>query len=548
MKKKIGLLSLAMILVLSIFVTACNSNDAAKNTENKVTLGMFSAPSGVFNPVFAEELYDNYVNNYVFGSLWHIDANYNYVPEIAEKWEFSPDHKFLTIHLRKDVKWHDGQPVTADDMIFTWNVMASPDYTGPAFDQVQIIKGAQAVHDKKAKTISGATKLDDYTIKVEFEKPIANALDKLWITPIPKHVFEKIPVKDMPNAPETKTKIVGNGPYKIKEIKPNEYVVLEKNKDYFIKGKPYIDTVVWKVVDPDVAVGALKDGEIDVMTQVSPDNAEKLKDDPNLAIVEQPDFGYQYLGLNTANPKLQDVKLRQAIAYAINRKALVDGLLKGHGYVLNQAISKASWAYNADLENKYPYDVNKAKQLLAEAGYKDVNGDGYVEDKNGKPFELTLDYPTGNEVRMKSAPIIVEDLKKAGIRVKLNNPRDVSAHYDAVEQGKVEMFLAGWAVTNPDPDQQQTYFSTSKYNYSRYKNPKSDELLLKALYSPEAFDREKRKQIYKEWTELYANEVPIIFLYSQNRIEVYNKRIEGVKPSWNGIVENLGIIDWKIKK
>ncbi|SEN56992.1 peptide/nickel transport system substrate-binding protein [Lihuaxuella thermophila] len=555
MKRKLFLVSLALVMVLSVFAAACSGNQQeAGSGGNKITMAMVSAFEGMFNPIFYGSQYDDYILDFAFDSLWSEDKNLEVtVPGLAEKWEVSEDGKFVTIHMRKDAKWHDGKPITADDMIFTWETIADPAYTeagGSRASYVDSIKGAKEKMEKKADKISGITKVDDYTIKVEFAQPDARSLgSKLWSTPIPKHIFEKYSVKEMAgNIDENGKagKIVGSGPYKIKEIRPNQYVVLEKNKDYYQKGKPRIDQIVWKVLDKDVAIGALKNGEIDFLSDLDPSDYDTVKAMSNVNINETQDFGYQYLGLKTNNPKLADKRVRQAIAYAINRQALVDGLLKGHGTVLNQGIPAVSPFYNKDLEKAYPHDVNKAKQLLAEAGYKDVNGDGFVEDPQGKPYVLKLDYPVGNKTREKSAPIIAEDLKKAGIKVDLRQPRDFAVHSDAVEKDQgIEMWLMGWSL-DVDPDPSGIWRSNDLWNYPRWKNAESDKLIDEAKFSKDAFDKEKRKAMYKKWTELVADEQPLVFLYSQNVIQAWSKRLKGTSWDFRGIL-NPDKVNWYVE-
>ncbi|WP_169713618.1 peptide-binding protein [Paludifilum halophilum] len=556
MKRKI--FSLGLALVLGWTVAACN-NQASPGGDGedpgepvdggKVTMSMFSAPKGIFNPVFYEDQYDVYPLHYTFEDLWYYDKDLRLtIPGLAEKWEFSDDNQTLTIHLRKNAKWHDGEPITVDDLIFAWETIAHPDYTGSRLYMVEKIKGAEAMHEGEADELSGVEKVDDYTVKVTFEQAAANTLANLWATPIPKHVYEGMNPKEMVKADATKKKPIGSGPFQFKEIKPNEYVVLERNPDYYGENA-HLDQIVWKVVSQDVAIGALENGEIDFLTQIAPEEFESLKKNENLTVKETQDFAYQYMGFNLTKEKLQDKKLRQAITYGINRKAMVDGLLKGHGTVLNQHMPQASWAYNEELKDAYPYDPEKAKKILKEAGYEDKDGDNFVEDPEGNPLTLTLSYPTGNPVREKSAPVIVQDLKKIGLNVKLDQPAEQGVFYEKVEKAEYELFLAGWSLT-PDPDPSGIWMSTDQWNFPRWENEKSDELIKKAVLSKEAIeDQEKRKQIYAEWTELVSEEAPYVFLYSMNRIEAWNNRVKGVTFDWRGAIEDHNWVnEWWIPK
>lgn len=533
MKQKLTILGLVFVLLFS--AVACSKLQGLGDNSNHITFSMFSAPKGLFNPIVYEDAYDANVLTWCFDALWGYDSKVQISTEtgLAEKFEFSKDNKSLTIWLKKGPKWHDGKPITVDDIIYTWECLADPNYKGVRFSNVQMLKGAQEKHDKKAKTISGITRIDDYTVKVDFAKPQANILAELWSTPIPKHVFEKVAVGDFGTADATMKTIVGSGPYKVKEVRPNEYVTLDRNKEYY-RGAPKIETIVLKVLSQDVALAAMQKGEIDILSQVSPREVKALRKNEDLAVEEHNEFAYQYMGMNNASPKLEDRRVRQAITYAINRQALVDGLLEGNGYVLNQHEPDKSWAYNESLKNVYPHDVNKAKALLAEAGYKDVNGDGFVEDPQGKPFVLKLDFPTGNPVREDSAPIIAGDLKKAGINVEVGTPREATSHYTNIQQGKSELYLAGWQLT-PDPSPKGIWGSKDAFNYLQFINAESDRLIEEGISSEAAFTQSGRKAIYDKWTALISYEAPQVFLYGQKTADVFNKRVKGITVDWSGI-------------
>ena len=559
MKRKSLLLTLSFVLVLSMFIAACGkTDDAAKGDGDgkpvpggKVTLAMFSAPKGLFSMTFYEDQYDAYVLNYTEAGLWTYDDKLQLnVPILAEKWELAEDGKSVTIQLRKDAKWSDGEPITVDDFIFAWETIASENYTkeakGPRYYAVENIVGAKEVHEGKADSLSGVEKKDDYTVVVNFVEATANALDNLWSTPMPKHIFEGMTAVEMKNSDHVKKadKIVSSGPFKFKEIKPNEYVILERNEHWYEEGKPYLDEIHLKVMAQDVAVGALKNGQIDFLSDIAPSEFDTIKKMDHVTIEETQDFAYQYLGFKVKNPKLSNKKLRQAIYYGINRQAMVDGILRGHGTVLNQHMPDASWAANEKLKDAYPYDPEKAKQILEEAGYKDIDGDGFVEDPDGKKLEISLDYPTGNPNREKAAVLIGEDLKKIGINVNVKQPRDFAIHSDAVEKDKVEMWLMGWSLT-PDPDPSGIWGSKDNWNFPRWENKKSDELIQKARLE---LDREKAKEIYAEWTELVAEEAPYVFLFSENKIEAWNNRVKGVTFDWRGAIEHYKFTEWWIPK
>lgn len=529
-----------------------------------VTFAMFSAPKGLFNPLLSEDLYEDNVLKYAFDTLLEQKDDLSFGPQIAKSWEFSEDKKTLTMKLRNDIKWHDGQGLTADDVVYTYTTIADPKYTGSRAYVSSPLQGFDDFNAGKSKTFEGVTKVDDYTVAFHFTNPIPNALDAINFYIVPKHIYSKYEVAALKDAKETKDAPIGDGPFIFSKMVTNESYELVRNDNYY-KGAPLLDKIVWKVVNQDVAAGLLKTGEIDVYDGLSPNDVDLVKGIDGIKIVENPDFGYQYLAFKlnrrpkadidankvnpanyTPNPKVQDKALRQAIAYAINRQGLVDGLLSGHGTVMNAPMPPVSWAAAKDSElNNYPYDVNKAKQMLADAGYKDTDGDGFVETPDGKKLVLNLDFPTGNKVREQSAPIIQENLKAAGLNVNLKTPRDVAAHYDAVEKDDKDMdlYLAGWSLST-DPDPSGIWKSTDKWNYPRWNNPESDRLIAEGL-SLKAFDQNYRKSVYVQWQKLVSEELPYVFLYSQNSIVAYSSRLQGVTVGTFGIGRDIQL--WYVK-
>lgn len=555
MKKKLFLFALSMVMVLSVFLTACGGggktadggDDGDPVDGGTLNLSMFSAPAGKLHPVFSDNQYDTFITNYTFDYLMNPDENIDYnQPALAESMEWKDDTT-LEIKLREGVKWHDGEEVTIDDLIFTYETLADPGYTkagNTRFYLIEDVVGAKEKHDGKADKVKGLKKVDDYTLEMEFNHHYAPAISQLApYGPLPEHIFADMDSEDMLNADEVKKNPIGYGPYKVKEHKANEYVVLEKNEDYYVEGKPHIDQIVWKVMNQDVAVGALQSGEVDAISMVDASNFDTLDKQDNIEVKETEDFGFQFMGFNLEVKKLQDKALRQAIAHGINREALVKGLLKEHGYVTNQWMAKPSWAYNKALDGAYPHDVEKAKKILADAGYEDKNGDGYVENPDGKKLSIKLDYPVGNPIREKSAPIIVENLKEIGIKVDLQNPREFAAYSNVLEQGKIEMYLLGFS-TGTDPDSVAFYGKDGGFNYMNFNDKKNDELLKKGQQEP---DQDKRTAIYKEWSEYVNEELPIVYLYGPNLIEAWNKdKLKGVTFDWRGAIEHDKFIDWWI--
>jgi peptide/nickel transport system substrate-binding protein len=579
-KFKYGLLTLALLVMLGMVLAACGDSDENTKDEAKVedknsnnekeetasepqaggtlTGAMYSAPAGMFNPIFYEEAYEANILSFTHESLVGQNESLEFIPGLAKKWETNEDQTELTMFLEEGVKWHDGEDFTANDVVFTYKSIADPDYVeagGIRTAYVEPLLGYEDYVSGKTDTFEGVVAEDDYTVTFKFAEPNINPLYYASFTIIPEHIFKDIPVAEMPEAPESRDpgKVIGTGPFKFTEMVEREQYVLEKFDDYW-QGSPYLDKIVWKVVAQSVMTGLLESGEVDFIADpngIPPADFEMVQGLGNIKIIEQPDFGYQLLGFKhnhrTAadvesgalnpdnwepNEKLADPKVRQAISYAINREGLIEGLLYGRGAILNSPIAKQFWAYDESGTTNYNYDPEKAKSMLDELGYVDKDGDGFRENSDGKEWVLNMDYPTGNELREKSAPLIEQMLEEVGVNVNLRQPKEMSAYVEDLtnDNSDWDLYLLGWSLGSADPDPTGLWGTTAAYNFSRWNNPKSEELMKQAMKAPEAFEQDYRIEVYKEWQKLFSEDLPALLLYAQNSLWAYNERLQGVSP------------------
>lgn len=519
-----------------------------------ITGAMDTAPAGLFNPVFYSDAYEANILSFTHEGLVGQDKNLEFIPSLAKEWTFNEDQTEVTFKLEENVKWHDGEPFTANDVVFTYKTIASPGYVeagGVRTNYVERLVGAKEFMEGKSTDFPGVVAVDDHTVTFKFTQPNVLALPDAAFPIIPEHVFKDIPIKDMPAAGASRNagEVIGTGPFKLTKMVEGEQYVLEKNPDYW-KGEPNLDSVVWKIVDQAVILGLLETGEIDFVADPNgfqPADYETVAALPNVQIIEQPDFGYQIMGMMvnhrakgdltldpskwTENKKLSNKTVRQAIAYAVDRKGIIDGLLYGRGIVQNSPIATQFEAYDDKNPNQYEYDPEKAKSLLDEAGYKDVDGDGFREDADGNKWVLNLNYPTGNQIRERSAPIIVEMLEQVGIDIELRQPKETAAYYEDLELNAQDwdLYLAGWSLDTSDPDPSGLWYSTAAYNYSRWNNPEADKLVVEAYSPPGAFDPEYRKQKYSEWQVMFGDDLPALILYAKSSLWAHNKRLQGVE-------------------
>lgn len=541
-----------------------NQADPTKPVDGgTLNLSMFSAPKGVFNPILYEDLYDSNVIGLVFDGLLMNDEKLGWICNLCDKYEISQDNKTVTFKLRTNVKWHDGQPFTAKDVAFTFRTMLHPDYGGVRTGDYTALAGvekminerddldkqvkekkltdADAVKKKKDawdKWLAGdgkkaITVIDDATVSFTTDEPYAPLVGNLAFSVIPEHVYKGIEVAKMGEADANK-KPVGTGPYKLLEYKTDQYVKLERYEGYHL-GKPHIPTIVYKIVNQDVAIGQLKSGEIDFVP-IKPGDVDLVKDDKNIRIEERPDFGYQYMGINHNNPFLKEKSVRQAITYALDRQAIVNQLLKGHGTIMNSHMPPALWSYDASSLNAYQRDVKKAQDLLAQAGWKDKNAEGYLT-KDGKVFEISLKYPSGNKVREASAPLIQANLKEVGIKVNLQMMEFATLSTTVFDKRDMDVWLMGWSLSI-DPDPGSIFLPDNKWGkVTGWTNKRNEELIKNGT---RVLKQTERKPIYVEWAKILNDELPYVFLYSQNVIDaVRADRVKGLKPDARGTLWNI---------
>ena len=465
-----------------------------------------------------------------YNGLVKYDKDLNLIGDLAESWNISPDNLTITFYLRKGAKWQDGVEFTAEDVMFGYQTIVNPNTpTAYAGDFQEVAK---------------AEVTDKYTFRVTYKKPFAPGLAS-WgsVVVLPKHILEG---QDITRSPLTR-KPMGNGPYKLKEWKAGEKIELVSNHDYF-EGRPFLDGFIYKII-PDTATMflELKAGNIDFMglsplqylrqteTKTFQDNFRKYK---------YLSFTYTYMGFNLLNPLFQDQRVRQAISYAINKNEILEGVLQGLGDVATGPYKPGTWQYNSAIKT-YPYDPEKAKALLKEAGWVDTDGDGILE-KGGKHFEFTVILNQGNNERRKTAEIIQRRLAEVGILIKLRVLEWAAFINEYIDKKNFDATILGWTM-GQDPDLFDVWHSSKTHfkelNFISYKNEEVDRLIMEGRHT---FDREKRKQAYFRIQEILAEDQPYVFLYVPYALPIIHKRFRGIEPAPAGITYNF--VKWYVPK
>ena len=480
-------------------------------------------------PLLASDKPSHDIAGLVYNGLVKYDKNMNIIGDLAESWDVSANGLVIIFHLRKGVKWHDGQPFTAADVLYTYQVTVDPKTpTAYAGDFLKV---------KKAEII------DDYTFRVTYGKPFAPALISWGSSILPRHLLAGL---DITKSPLTRHPI-GTGPYKFKEWVAGQKIVLVSNTDYF-EGSPYIDGNITRII-PDTATMflELRAQGISYMDLTPLQYARQTENNlfkNNFNKYRYLGFKYTYLGYNLKNPLFTDKRVRQAISYAINKEEIISGVLLGLGKPATGPYKPGTWAYNGNVKI-YNYNPQKARELLSEAGWSDAKGDGILE-KDGRPFVFEIVTNQGNETRQKCAEIIQRQLAEVGIKVKIRILEWAAFVNDFINKRRFEAVILGWTITL-DPDAYDVWHSSKtapeELNFMSYNNPEVDELLEKGRST---FDQKERKKYYDRFQEILAEEQPYTFLYVPEELIIISNRFRGITPAPIGLDYNL--IKWYVPK
>ncbi|WP_088322332.1 ABC transporter substrate-binding protein [Bacillus cereus] len=515
--------------------------DKAKNRKDTLVVGI-SKPGGVFLPYFQQNGWDGNVTSVIFASLVSTDKQGKPIPELAEKWDVSSDQLTYTFHLRKDLKFSDGSPLTADDVAFTLTLLHDKAYEGEVDISQYAVKGGKEYKEGKATSIEGIQVVDPQTIKITTEKVNSQAIFVLGGTVLSKAYYGK-DYKQNTSLDYLKD-LYGNplaaGPYKFEKYIPGQEVRFVANENYYA-GKPKIQNFIYKITSGDTKLQLFQTGEVDHTGLGTGDEVleqAKALEFANIQIETAPSFSYIYM--NNNKPYLKDKKVRQALIYGLDRKKYVDTALKGYGTVANVPIHPTSWAYTEEGVNKYEYDKEKAKKLLDEAGWK-VGSDG-IREKDGQKLKLSYFGPSSAKDSDLLIPIAKENYKEIGVEF---NPEfmDFNTMLSKVNKGDYDLASVSTPITSDPSETAGEYLSTANETSLGYKNAKVDELIQKGI---ETVDIEKRKPIYKELYKELSDNPPVILLNYRRTITGYNGNIKGIDPEkYNSISANLPVLSFE---
>lgn len=493
-------------LIIAIFLTL---NLAASTLH----LAIGSNP-GKLNPLLATDSASGEIAGWIFDALVAYDKEGRIEPRMAESYRFA-DERTLIFKLRRDIRWSDGVPFTADDVLFTYRLINSPKIFTPYTSEFRYVQSVTAP--------------DPYTVVVKYKEPYFKALET-WLTDIvPKHILEK--EEDIMTSRFNQHPI-GTGPYILKGFEISKDITLHANPDYF-RRRPGIDKIVYHFMpDPSTQFLMLRSHKLDV-GGLTPLQLERQIDGDFRSyykIYEKLSQSYTYLGFNLKAKKFQDPRVREALSLAIDRQELVDILFFGHGRVCNGPFMPGTFAYNDNIKAPQP-DLKKARELLEAAGY---------DRSHPLTFEIVTN--SNNPIRVYATQIIQHQLARVGVKVTIRTMEWQAFLNTVVMPKKFEAVILGWGL-GLMPDAYSIWHSEGAkkggFNFISYKNKKVDTLIKEAEHT---VDREKLGKIYREIFARIVHDNPYLFLYIPDSITVVNRKIENVSQSILGVMHN--VIDW----
>jgi peptide/nickel transport system substrate-binding protein len=517
------------LALLVVLVTMSVGGSAVETVKVVAQMDGFECPTtgGTFitaitdDPVSLNGIYANdgasvSVLSFVFNPLTLGGENWGteITGDLAESWDVSDDGLTWTFHLHQGVLWHDGEELTAEDVVYTFETIQTSESDIAPF-RPRFMQGDQPIKFEA---------VDKYTVVATLDSPNASFFTDISVPIVPKHVLEG---QDLREGPFNRAPI-GTGPFKVVEWNTAESIVLEANEDYF-RGRPCIDRLIFRIIpDEQTQVAALQTGEVDFLPNIPGSSVPVFEGNPDfdISIAEQDSLFQMFLNLQ--NPKFQDVRVRQALMIAIDRQAVVDIVRQGYGVVHNSHFDHVVPFYRQDKLGGYDYDPERAGQLLDEAGISDSDGDG-IRDVNGEPWVINIVSFAGGFRDYADYAVVVQAFwEDIGIQTELEL-RDLSTMVEQIYQERVvdkpyEALTSGWSVIGPEPNSYANFYMWTDAlgpNISNYRNEEVNSLFEQARTET---DFDTRMAVYEQIEAILWAELPTLPLYRNTEPAVVSSR------------------------
>jgi len=501
-------------------------------------IGMDTAFPGILHANFNQFAVDATIMEFFAGQLIGIDENYMITQDGAATWEVSEDGTTFTFTIRDNVFWHDGEPVTAQDWVFSHEVLAHPDYNGVRFGPNQMnIVGMQEFVDGEADHIAGLRILDERVLEMEFIE-VTPALmvggGGIWPNAMPYHIFSEIPVAEMAESAAVRQNPIGFGPFIVESIVPGEAVTFVRNENYW-RGTPVLDGIHFRVVNPNLIAAELANGNIDIAAFPTAQFEEHYTMS-NVEFLGMTTLRYDFVGFklgefvggeSVMNPdaKMADVNLRLAMWKAVDNASVNERLFNGLRPEATTLIPPSHPFFHADHLERPAFDPVAAQAILDEAGFIDVDGDGIREDQNGEPLVINFWAMTGDEIQDALVMFYVQSWNAIGLNINLTQ-MEANSFYEHVETdyAGIDVYLASWQVgTNVDP--YGLYGRTALWNESRFVSENNDRLLAAGMSQEAALDPAFRQSIMFEWQQYMMEQIPVFPTLYHIGVTAVNNRV-----------------------
>ena len=536
-----------------------NEGNPVEATVLKVAVVSDSPFRGIFNGFLYSDSLDGSFMASTMNGAFPIDQDLKIILDSDEtpiKVSVNPEEKTVTYKINPNFKWSNGEPVTTKDIVKTYEIMANQEYITSSKSlrynkNRKAIVGIEEYNEGKADKISGLEVIDDSTMKIHLKEMTPSVYWGGNFVPefVNAKQFEGIPMDKITESDALRKNPLSYGPYVIKEIVQGEKVIFEANP-YYYKGEPKIKRLEMEILPPSQQVAAIKSGKYDIVLKVSPEIFPELEKLDNINILTKKAGSMNYIAFKLGkwdeeknevvtdpNSKMYDLNLRKAIAYAIDMDAVSKQFYHGLSTPAKSQLSPLFPSLHNPEINGFKQDVEKAKQLLDEAGFKDVDGDGIREGKDGKPVKYTLAMMSGGEIAEPLAQYYIQQWRAIGLDVELLDGRllDSKNFYNRVngDDPAIDFCIAGIGF-GTDPQQLAIFGKNAKFNISRYISDNL-EAALDATVSKEAMNEEYRVKAYKDYEKVFMEEIPAVPILNKLDILVVNKRIK--KYDWRPNVD-----------
>jgi peptide/nickel transport system substrate-binding protein len=540
------LLSISLFLIIS-----CNSK--LSDTDNRIVVGI-SADVQSFNSLFAFSYEETVIADLLYPGLldfqWNEElGDLDVYPMIAKSWQWSDDSSTIKFILRDDIKWSDGEMLTTEDVVFSYDVYSDPIVQSRLLGTFDEFFTELDGHIDVKKTFNI---LSEYEFEIHFPEDSNPDLNKIVVPIIPRHILTDV-IRDELGTHESNFHPVSSGAFKLKKWDQNQTIVLEADSNSFLFQQGQVSELVFKII-PDYTsrILQIKKGDIDLVELVKVEDIEGLAVLENISVKSIVGREYDYVGWNnldvgefakgkvTPHKLFGNSKVRKALTLAINREEILDQYLLNQGILAATPVSPIfKSAFNGDVK-PYEFSPEEAKKILMSEGWKDENKNGILE-KGNTEFKFTLYFPVGNPLREYAAVIIKNNLNAIGINV-TNEKMELGAFIDNLYEKKLDAWLAGWGIPIPldlkpywysDPD-------VAVLNFAGYRNAEADKILDQLEMES---DRKRKNDLIKKFQEIIHIDEPVTFLYWTPNLVVYNKKIKNLNPTPYGVLVHC----WKWK-